>query len=248
MWLGKFLDLEEDMEELRSKIKQEIFKDITKSKLTPLEFTIIEVIFNTQALSGYDLMLSLNRHFAGTWEAKSGTIYPILSKLEKNGFLKSKMVKSPIGPLRKVYTLTKAGEELLKLKVNKNAKRVDTLNYPQTGKIKMLSLGNTLTFYIISRHELVAAIPRYIRLGKFMSKGKVTVKKRRAETGEERTEQIDAVLNPVDLPETLQLRRFDICNIHPTTFLKHVEATGTFYELPGGIYLPTCMRFGVDQL
>jgi PadR family transcriptional regulator PadR len=120
MWLGKFLDLEEDIEELRSKIKQEIFADITKNKLTPLEFTIVEVIFNSQALSGYDLMQALNKHFAGTWEAKSGTIYPILSKLEKNGFLKSKMVKSPIGPLRKLYTLTKAGEELLKLKVNKN--------------------------------------------------------------------------------------------------------------------------------
>jgi len=120
MWLGKFLDLEEDIEELRSKIKKEIFANITKNKLTPLEFTIIEVIFNSQALSGYDLMQALNKHFAGTWEAKSGTIYPILSKLEKNGFLKSKMVKSPIGPLRKLYTLTKAGEELLKLKVNKN--------------------------------------------------------------------------------------------------------------------------------
>ncbi|NVM17457.1 MAG: helix-turn-helix transcriptional regulator [Candidatus Lokiarchaeota archaeon] len=120
MWLGKFLDLEEDIEELRSKIKQEIFADITKNKLTPLEFTIVEVIFNSQALSGYDLMQTLNKHFAGTWEAKSGTIYPILSKLEKNGFLKSKMVKSPIGPLRKLYTLTTAGEELLKLKVNKN--------------------------------------------------------------------------------------------------------------------------------
>lgn len=120
MWLAKFLDLEEDIEELGSKIKQEIFANITKSKLTPLEFTIVEVIFNSQALSGYDLMQALNKHFAGTWEAKSGTIYPILSKLERSGFLKSKMVKSPIGPLRKLYNLTKAGEELLKLKVNKN--------------------------------------------------------------------------------------------------------------------------------
>jgi len=120
MWLGKFLDLEDDIEELRSKAKQEIFENITKSKLTPLEFTIIEVIFNNQALSGYDLIQALNKHFAGTWQAKSGTIYPILSKLEKNGYLNSKTVKSPIGPLRKLYTLTIAGEELLKLTVNKN--------------------------------------------------------------------------------------------------------------------------------
>jgi len=120
MWLSKFLDLGEDLEELRSKVKQEIFEKITKNKLTPLEFTIIEIIFNSQALSGYDLIQALNRHFAGTWEAKSGTIYPILSKLERNGYLKSKMVKSPIGPLRKLYRLTNAGEELLKLKVNRN--------------------------------------------------------------------------------------------------------------------------------
>ena len=120
MWLNKFLDLEDDIEELRSKVKHELLKKITKSKLTPLEFTILEIIFNNQALSGYDLIQALNKHFAGTWKAKSGTIYPILSKLERNGFLNSNTVKSPIGPLRKLYNLTSDGEELLKLKVNKN--------------------------------------------------------------------------------------------------------------------------------
>ncbi|MFX0002175.1 MAG: helix-turn-helix transcriptional regulator [Candidatus Hodarchaeota archaeon] len=120
MWLGKFLDLEDDIEELRSTIKKEIIDGIQKSKLTPLEFTIIETIFNSNQLSGYDLIKNLNRSFAGTWEAQSGTIYPLLRKLEKEGFLKAKKVKSPIGPLRKVYSLTEVGEKLLKFKVNKN--------------------------------------------------------------------------------------------------------------------------------
>jgi PadR family transcriptional regulator PadR len=120
MWLGKFLDLEDDIEELSSKIKKEIFKSLQKSKLTPLEFTIIETIFNSKQLSGYDLIKNLNRSFAGTWEAQSGTIYPILRKLEKDGFLKAEKVKSPIGPIKKIYSLTEAGEELLKHKVNKN--------------------------------------------------------------------------------------------------------------------------------
>jgi PadR family transcriptional regulator PadR len=120
MWLGKFLDLEDDIEELDPKIKKEILKNLHKSKVTPLEFTIIETIFNSKQLSGYDLIKNLNRSFAGTWEAQSGTIYPILRKLEKVGFLKAKKVRSPIGPLRKVYSLTEAGEELLKFKVNKN--------------------------------------------------------------------------------------------------------------------------------
>ncbi|MHA2005754.1 MAG: PadR family transcriptional regulator [Promethearchaeota archaeon] len=120
MWLGKFLDIEDDINELRSKIREEIFNNIHKSKLTPLEFTIIESIFSNEQLSGYDLIKNLNIHFAGTWEAQSGTIYPILTKLEKDGFLKAQKIRSPIGPLRKVYSLTEAGGELLKHKVNKN--------------------------------------------------------------------------------------------------------------------------------
>jgi DNA-binding PadR family transcriptional regulator len=120
MWLGKFVDLEEYLQELRNTVDRENFKRIKLTKLTPLEFTIIETIFNSGGLSGYDLIQSLNTHFAGTWVAQSGTIYPILTKLEKDGFLQSNMFKTPIGPLRKVYFLTGAGEAILKLKVNKN--------------------------------------------------------------------------------------------------------------------------------
>ncbi|MFX0000119.1 MAG: helix-turn-helix transcriptional regulator [Candidatus Hodarchaeota archaeon] len=138
MWLGKFLDLEDDIEELSSLIKKEIFDNLQKSKLTPLEFTIIETIFNSKQLSGYDLIKNLNRSFAGTWEAQSGTIYPILRKLEKDGFLKAKKVKSPIGPLRKVYSLTEVGEELLKFKVNKNY--YDQLKFVENFLVELSSI------------------------------------------------------------------------------------------------------------
>ena len=138
MWLGKFLDIEEDINELRSKIKEELLNSLQKNKLTPLEFTIIESIFNSKQLSGYDLIKNLNRHFAGTWEAQSGTIYPILSKLEKDGFLSAQKVRSPIGPLRKVYYLTEAGEELLKYKVNKNY--LDQLKFIENFLIELSSI------------------------------------------------------------------------------------------------------------
>lgn len=138
MWLGKFLDIEDDKNELKSKINEELLNSLHKEKLTPLEFTIIETIFNSQQLSGYDLIRNLNRHFAGTWEAQSGTIYPILSKLEKDGFLSAKKVKSPIGPLRKVYFLTEAGEELLKYKVNKNY--LDQLKFIENFLVELSSI------------------------------------------------------------------------------------------------------------
>ncbi len=135
MWLGKFLDFEEDLKTLRSKIEEELFDNIKKNKLTPLEFTIIESIFNRQKLSGYDLINSLNKHFAGTWKAQSGTIYPILSKLKKNGFLKIQHVKSEIGPIKKVYSLTKIGEELLKVKVKK--KFQEQLNFVENFLVEL---------------------------------------------------------------------------------------------------------------
>ena len=138
MWLSKFLDLEEDLKNLRSKIKEEVFDNIKKNRLTPLEFTIIESIFNRKKISGYDLIRILNEHFAGTWKAQSGTIYPILSKLKKYGFLKIERVKSDIGPIKKVYSLTKAGEELLKVKVNKNFQ--DQLNFIENFLVELASI------------------------------------------------------------------------------------------------------------
>ncbi len=138
MWLGKFLDFEEDIKDLRTKIKEEVFDNLKKSKLTPLEFTIIESIFNNEKLSGYDLINNLNKHFAGTWKAQSGTVYPILSKLKKNGFLNIERVKSAIGPIKKVYSLTEAGEELLKVKVNKNFQ--EQLNFIENFLVELTSI------------------------------------------------------------------------------------------------------------
>jgi PadR family transcriptional regulator PadR len=138
MWLGKFVDLEEDLRELRIEKDYGTFKRIKLTKLTPLEFTIIETIFNVGGLSGYDLIQHLNDHFAGTWVAQSGTIYPILSKLEKDGFLQSNMIKTPIGPLRKVYFLTDAGEAILKLKVSKNFN--DQLKFVENYLVELSSI------------------------------------------------------------------------------------------------------------
>ncbi len=120
MWFGKFLDIKDQVDAETSEFKKKLFADIKKDKLTPLEFSILENIFNHEEISGYDLIHYLNEHFAGTWEAKSGTIYPILSKLKTQGFLKTRTVKSPIGPLKKLYQLTEAGKEILKGKVNQH--------------------------------------------------------------------------------------------------------------------------------
>ena len=49
MWLGKFLDLKADINEMASEIRKKILANLKgKHKLTPLEFTILEFIFNNK--------------------------------------------------------------------------------------------------------------------------------------------------------------------------------------------------------
>jgi PadR family transcriptional regulator PadR len=156
LWLNKFLDLKDDIDMMKSELK----KHINKDKLTPLEFTILETIFNNKAVSGYELIQNLNRIFSDTWKATSGTIYPILSKLKKDGFLKSKQMKSPIGPLKKLYTLTEAGEIILKTKVNKNY--LDEIRFIQNIIIE-LSTVYIHSFPEVERDEKVNSVQNLIK-------------------------------------------------------------------------------------
>ena len=43
-----------------------------------------------------------------------GTLYPLLSRLKRQGLVEYSWLESKSGPPRKIYTLTKAGEEVLK--------------------------------------------------------------------------------------------------------------------------------------
>jgi DNA-binding PadR family transcriptional regulator len=60
------------------------------------------------------MMDELNKLFAGSWEAKSGTIYPLLTKLDnEKGLLIGDKKPSPLGPVKKVYSLTEKGRKLI---------------------------------------------------------------------------------------------------------------------------------------
>ncbi|OEY66125.1 PadR family transcriptional regulator [Marinobacter sp. X15-166B] len=60
--------------------------------------------------SGYDIVKEL----ASFRPAKSSQIYPILSKLEKNGYASSSQVLQTGRPNKKVYSVTSSGKEKLK--------------------------------------------------------------------------------------------------------------------------------------
>lgn len=64
--------------------------------------------------SGYDLKKEFNQSLAHFWAAELSQIYPLLSRLEKDGLLKSKRSASEKGPPRKTYQRTAAGTRELR--------------------------------------------------------------------------------------------------------------------------------------
>lgn len=71
----------------------------------------VMAIVEEQAIYGYELSQKLQK--AELPDISDGTIYPVLLRLQKNGFIRSEMRPSDSGPNRKYYFLTDNGTEEL---------------------------------------------------------------------------------------------------------------------------------------
>lgn len=119
-------------------------------------------------------------------------------------------------------------------------------NFPQIGRLKLLSIGNKGIFYLTSRDEF--RVPRYIRLGKFMSKAKISAYKQHYRETHAENVSYRNYLNPNDLPSDMQIGMFDMLNIRPTPLIRHVQLSGSFYQLSDDdkTQLPAGMQFYTD--
>ncbi|MCE5169450.1 PadR family transcriptional regulator [Paenibacillus profundus] len=61
----------------------------------------------SESCSGYDLMLRIQPF----WQAKHSQIYPLLAKLEREGFVQYVRIEQRDKPDKKVYSLTEKGTE-----------------------------------------------------------------------------------------------------------------------------------------
>jgi poly-beta-hydroxybutyrate-responsive repressor len=64
-------------------------------------------------LHGYEIMTALRDNFSITTDP--GTVYRALRQLERDGYITSRWSAQDQGPARRVYTLTDAGTDALKL-------------------------------------------------------------------------------------------------------------------------------------
>lgn len=84
--------------------------NITEMLKGVLEGSILEII-SRKTTYGYDITQQLRT--LGFEDVVEGTIYTILVRLEKNGFVDTEKKPSEVGPPRKFYTLTNQGQEEL---------------------------------------------------------------------------------------------------------------------------------------
>jgi PadR family transcriptional regulator PadR len=75
-----------------------------------LELCILNIIGRSRVY-GYDIVRQLRDIDALV--VREGTIYPILSRLKRDGLVRTSLEESPAGPARKYYELTRRGQQLL---------------------------------------------------------------------------------------------------------------------------------------
>jgi len=74
-----------------------------------LELCMLNVIGRGR-IYGYDIVRQLRD--VDVLVVSEGTIYPILSRLKRDGLVRTSLEESPSGPARKYYELTRRGEQL----------------------------------------------------------------------------------------------------------------------------------------
>ncbi len=87
-------------------------ENITEMLKGILEGCVLQII-SKEEIYGYEITKRLNN--LGFDGVVDGTVYTILVRLEKSKLVSSEKKPSEIGPPRKFYSLTTAGEEELKL-------------------------------------------------------------------------------------------------------------------------------------
>lgn len=68
-------------------------------------------VIEKEPVYGYELSKKLQD--IGLHDVREGTVYPVLLRLQRNGFIRGEMRPSDVGPNRKYYFLTPEGEEAL---------------------------------------------------------------------------------------------------------------------------------------
>lgn len=75
---------------------------------------VILTLLKKNSMHGYDIFVSMGDIGDGQFRFKQGTLYPLLYRLERAGWIEAEWQEPPVGKKRKVYRITKDGRRVLK--------------------------------------------------------------------------------------------------------------------------------------
>lgn len=96
--------------------------DTLRGHLDAMLLAVVE----SEPLHGYAIIEALKKRSGGELDVPTGTVYPALRRLERNGFLRSDW-SNVGGRERRTYSLTRAGTRELSAQRNQWRKTADTI-------------------------------------------------------------------------------------------------------------------------
>ena len=122
---------------------------------------------------------------------------------------------------------------------------ITTVNKPTYGRAKELAPESEFEFYILG--QLPDRLPKWIRLGLWMSKARIEILDKKDLSIQCGDFQCSHLLNPLDLEDTPHL--FDLISMPPVSLLQNVSLSGKYVEFKEDIYLPASMAYfcGADN-
>ena len=79
--------------------------DLVRSSTDLVVLTLLAV----RPMYGYEILVSLGERGNGEFRFRQGTLYPLLYRLEREGWIRAKWETPPTGKKRKMYSLTAEG-------------------------------------------------------------------------------------------------------------------------------------------
>lgn len=96
------------------------FSGYHESSLSGLDILVLSLIKNHPEITGYEITQKINNKFKPMWKASAGTIYPLLDRLLKSGFVSVNEITDENNRQKKIYTITEKGVNELRKSLKGN--------------------------------------------------------------------------------------------------------------------------------
>jgi DNA-binding PadR family transcriptional regulator len=89
---------------------------------------VILTLLRHKPMYGYEILVSLADRGNGEFQFKQGTLYPLLYRLEREGWIRARWETPPTGKKRKVYSLTADGKKVQRARCEEWARFTKAVN------------------------------------------------------------------------------------------------------------------------